>query len=334
VESATALAERRQFDGPTIGTRLGPPGLQAVRGHGMLRPHFTDRVSSPRPFLLAAAGIASLCALDAAVKELTRWYPVAYAVLGRYVFGTAFALVVWGWQGRPRLTAEMLPAHLLRGCLITVTAFLFFFGLTRLGLAEAITLSFVAPLLIPPLAHLFLGERMRGPVVLAACMGFAGVLLTVQGAPRFDGDRALALAAILGAALTYALAAIVMRARAAKDGSTLLTLTSAVIPMVLLSPSAVGAPLPTWWALGVAVLAGLLGNLGIQLLARAYAAAEAQALGVLEFTALPWAALFGWLFFDQAVRPQVWLGALVIFAACWWVGRAERKPPAILPSPQ
>ena len=101
-----------------------------------------------------------------------------------------------------------------------------------------------------------------------------------------------------------------------------------------LSPSAVGAPLPTWWALGVAVLAGLLGNLGIQLLARAYAAAEAQALGVLEFTALPWAALFGWLFFDQAVRPQVWLGALVIFAACWWVGRAERKPPAILPSPQ
>jgi hypothetical protein len=24
----------------------------------------------------------------------------------------------------------------------------------------------------------------------------------------------------------------------------------------------------------------------------------------------------------------------VIFAACWWVGRAERKPPAILPTPQ
>ena len=122
-----------------------------------------------------------------------------------------------------------------------------------------------------------------------------------------------------------------MRARAAKDGSTLLTLTSAVIPMVLLSPAAVGAPLPTAWALGLAALAGLLGNLGIQLLARAYAAAQAQALGVLEFTALPWAALFGWLFFDEAVRPQVWAGAAVIFAACWWVGRAERQRPAEAP---
>jgi len=158
-------------------------------------------------------------------------------------------------------------------------------------------------------------------------VGFAGVLITVQGAPSFGGERGLGLAAILAAALTYALAAIVMRARAAKDGSTLLTLTSAVIPMVLLSPAAVGAPLPTGSALGLAVLAGLLGNLGVQLLTRAYAAAEAQALGVLEFTALPWAALFGWLFFGEAVRPQVWLGATVIFAACVWVGHAGRERP-------
>ena len=277
-------------------------------------------MSSPRPLLVAAAGIAALCALDATVKELTRSYSVAYAVLGRYVFGSAFALAVWWWQGRPTLTREMLPAHVTRGILIAATAFLFFFSLTRLGMAEAITLSFVAPLLIPPLAHLLLGERMRGPVLSAALLGFAGVLITVQGAPGFGGNRGLGLAAI------------VMRARAAKDGSTLLTLTSAVIPMLLLSPAAVGAPLPTASALGLAVLAGLLGNLGIQLLARAYAAAEAQALGVLEFTALPWAALFGWLFFHEAVRPQVWVGAAVIFAACWWVGRVDRQAPAEAPA--
>ena len=288
-------------------------------------------MSSPRPFVIAAAGIAALCALDATVKELTLSYSVAYAVLGRYVFGTLFAIAVWWWQGQRRLTRDMVSAHVLRGVLITITAFLFFFSLTRLGMAEAITLSFISPLLIPPLAHLFLGEKMRGPVLLAALAGFAGVLITVEGAPSFGGERALALAAILGAALTYALAAIVMRARAAKDGSTLLTLSSAVIPMVLLSPAALGAPHPTAAALGLAAVAGLLGNLGIQLLGRAYACAEAQALGVLEFTALPWAALFGWLLFDQAVRPQVWLGATVIFAACLWVGHAERQAPGELP---
>ena len=45
----------------------------------------TEILSSPRPFLVAAAGIAALCALDAAVKELTRSYAVAYAVLGLLV---------------------------------------------------------------------------------------------------------------------------------------------------------------------------------------------------------------------------------------------------------
>jgi S-adenosylmethionine uptake transporter len=282
---------------------------------------------SLRPFVHAAAGIAALCALDATVKALTLSYAVGYAVLGRYVFGSGFALLVWWVQGRPALTRAMFPAHLLRGALIAVTAFLFFYSLTQLGMAEAITLSFISPLLIPPLAHLFLGEKMRWQVVLAAIVGFAGVLLTVQGAPSFSGERAWGLAAILTAALTYALAAIVMRARAASDGSTLLTLTGALIPMLLLLPAGVGAPVPTWEALGLAALAGLFGNVGVQLLARAYASAEAQALGVLEFTALPWAALLGWLLFDEAVRPQVWLGGVVIFFACAWASRASRARP-------
>ena len=86
--------------------------------------------------------------------------------------------------------------------------------------------------------------------------------------------------------------------------------------MVLLSPAAIDAPLPTAGAFGLAVLAGLLGNLGIQLLARAYASAEAQALGVLEFTALPWAALFGWLFFSEPVSLYTLAGAAMIVAGC------------------
>lgn len=281
--------------------------------------------ASLRPFLQAAAGVAALCALDVAVKALSLSYAVGYAVFGRYAFGTVFALLVWWWQGRPAITREMLPAHLLRGALIAVTAFLFFFALTRLGMAEAITLSFIAPLLIPPLAHFLIGEKMRGPVVIAALVGFGGVLITVQGAPSYGGARTLALAAILGAALTYALAAIVMRARAASDGSTLLTLTGSVVPLLLLSPAAIGAPLPTWEAVGLCIAAGVFGNLGIQLLARAYAGAEAQALAVIEFTALPWAALFGWMFFGEDVRPQVWVGAVVIFGACLWASRAGRS---------
>ena len=283
-----------------------------------------------RPFLQAAGGVAALCALDAAVKSLSMTHTVFYAVLGRYVAGSAFALAVWWLQGRPPITREMLPSHLARGLLIVATASMFFYALTVLTMAETITLSFTAPLMIPPLAQLLLGEKMRGPVLIAAALGFCGVLVTVQGAPAFSGSRALALASVLGASLTYALAAIVMRSRAASDGSTLLTLTGAIIPMLVLAPTAIGAPVPSVEAIGWCILAGVFGNLGIQLLARAYAQAEVQALGVIEFTALPWAAMFGWLLFGETVRLQVFLGATIIVAACIWAARAGRTQPAPL----
>jgi len=67
-------------------------------------------------------GIAALCALDAAVMVLSLSYTVGYAVLGRYVFGSGFALLVWWFQGRPALTRAMLPAHLLRGVLDAKTS--------------------------------------------------------------------------------------------------------------------------------------------------------------------------------------------------------------------
>jgi len=179
--------------------------------------------------------------------------------------------------------------------------------------------------MIPPLAQLFLGERMKGPVFGAGLLGFAGVAVTVQGAPSFAGDRLPALAAILAASVTYALSAIAMRARAAADGSTRLTLSGTVIPMILLSPFALGQGVPDVASWPWFVAAGVFGNVGIQLLARAYAKVEVQVLAVLEFTALPCAALFGWLLFNEAVRPQVWAGAAIILGACLWAARADRR---------
>lgn len=125
------------------------------------------------PFLQAAAGIAALCALDAAVKHLTFAYAVLFVTFGRYVAGAGIAALVWTAQGRPPFTRAMAAGHLVRGALIALTAALFFFAIHTLTLAEAITLSFTAPLMIPPLAHLLLGERMRGSVLGAGLLGLA-----------------------------------------------------------------------------------------------------------------------------------------------------------------
>lgn len=288
-------------------------------------------MSRPTALLQCAAGIGALCLMDAIVKHLAATTPVTVITLGRYVTGTLLALAVWQLQGRPAITRAMLPIHLVRGGLIAAMAFAFYWSLKTLPLAEAITLSFIAPLLVPPFASLLLGERMQPRVLAAGALGFVGVLVTVQGAPRFDGDRLVALGAVLFAAVAYAGSAVLLRARAASDGATIVTLMGALIPMVILSPIAITATPIDAAAVGWLVAMGAIGNIGMQLLSRAYARIEAQVLAVMEFSALPFAALFGWVFFAEPVRPQVWAGAAIILAACLWAGRTTAPGEAANP---
>ncbi len=288
--------------------------------------------------LLAAGGVAGLCALDAVVKHLQLRHAVLLVVFMRYAVGSIVAGGVWAVSGRPQFTRAMRRGHLARGAAIAVTALLFYYSLTVLTLAEAVTLSFTAPLQIPLMARVMLGERLRRQNIIAGLVGFAGVLIAVTGGGNgvigsFAG-RELGLAAILACSVTYALTAVLMRARGG-DGSTLLTLSGALIPMLLLAPALAWLPYGAWagtvadraaWPYFIAT--GVFGNIGIQLLSRAYGRAEAQVLAPVEFIALPWAALFGWLFFAESVPTEVWLGGVVIIAAGIWSSRPSNTAPS------
>ncbi|MGL6044017.1 MAG: EamA family transporter, partial [Sandaracinobacteroides sp.] len=128
-----------------------------------------------RPILLYIVGIAFFCAMDVVMKHLVASHPAVLATFWRYLAALIFILPFWLREGRPPFTREMMPVHALRGAAIASSAFLFFWSLAILPLAEAVTIAFIAPLLIPPLASLFIGERMQAGSVIAGLVGFAGV---------------------------------------------------------------------------------------------------------------------------------------------------------------
>lgn len=290
------------------------------------------RTATLTAYLQVAAGIAALCAMDALIKYLALRHGAMLTTFGRYGSGTIIALLVWAWAGRPGFARGGLKAHLLRGALITGMALCFFWAITQLPLALALTLSFIGPLLVPPLAALFLKEKMQPRFVIGGLIGFAGVVVAAGGMPDLGGTRLLAVVAVLVAALLYGLAALVLRARAAADGAVLITLMGAVVPAVLLSPALISAgPVGPVDLLLMAAL-GLVGNIGVQLMARGYVHLQAQASAVMEFTGLPWVALLGWLIFDEAVAPATLAGAAIIAGACLWVARPAQ--PTTNPLPQ
>lgn len=280
------------------------------------------------PMLLAFIAIALLCAMDAAIKAGTLGHAVIMVTFLRYLFGMLLSLPLLLVWGSTPLNAELLKGHAVRGLVIASAAYLFFYGLWAIPIAEAVTIAFIAPLLVPPVAALMLGERMRRRNVVACFVGFAGALVAVVGADSGAAgpNHTKGVIACMTSAVLYAFSITLLRQRATRDDGWTISFFAAFFPALFTAPFALAmAPLPEVGELPLFALMGLLGAGGMVLLAFAYARAEAQQLIVLEYTALGWAALFGWLVFGESVRPQVVVGAAVIAAACLWSAWGGRQ---------
>jgi S-adenosylmethionine uptake transporter len=290
-----------------------------------------DGAARRRALFFAFCGVALLCFMDGVIKHLVARYDALAVTFGRYIFATGFAAAIWAQAGRPVVTGEMWRAHGLRGVIISVSAVTFFWSLSVLPLAEAVAISFVAPLLIPFFARLVLGEKINPRSIAACVIGFAGVLVATLSAPQSSAhpQRALGIAAILIAAVAYALSVTLLRGRAGKDGPPIVGLLAALIPgCIIAGPALTTADLPAARDLPAFALMGAFGASGMYLLAKGYAGAQAQELAPLEYTALLWATAIGFGFFGEVPTLQVFLGAALIIGACLWGAREPAQTSA------
>lgn len=277
------------------------------------------------PFLVAALGIFLLSAMDALIKSVAAAHPTAQIVFMRYACGMPWAILYLLWDRPLAPTREMVRAHLTRGVLVVITAFLFFYALATLPLAEAITLTFLSPLFLAILAAWLLREPIPAKVFGAIVVGFVGMTVIVAGkigGGVFDMVRALGIAAAVTSALAYAANLVLLRKRAQTDPFGLIILFQNLFPLILIAPFAWAVwevPELRSWLLFLGI--GALGLAGHLCIIWAFKHANAGPLGVIEYTALIWSAGFGFAFFGEVPGLATWAGAALIVGACLAVMR-------------
>ncbi|MEZ5995529.1 MAG: DMT family transporter [Hyphomonadaceae bacterium] len=280
------------------------------------------------PALILTLGIMAGASMDATIKFLSQTNPVLLVAFGRYVFGTLFSFAIWHRAGRPAIDKEMWRAHGVRGFVIAGCAVTFFWALSVLPLAEAVTLSFIYPLLAPFVARVVLKEQIRVSSVLCALAGFAGVLVAMQGAPD-DAEypnHGLGVAAVLVSAFFFSIAMVLLRERAQKDGAPIVGLMTSLVPGAILAiPTLILASPPVLGQLPFFLLMGALAAIFMYFMAQAYARAEAQQLAPIHYTELIWASLIGFVIFHETPRIQIYLGAALIIAASLYAAYDERR---------
>lgn len=280
------------------------------------------------PILAALAGVACLSLMDALMKGASLAIGAYSAAWLRSVLGAMLATPIWLLRGGRWPQTRALRLHLERGVVSALMALTFFYALTKLPIAEAIAISFVAPILALYLAHTLLGEAIRRTAIIAAILGLLGTLIIVGGKisrSTFDSDTALGLASILISAMLYAYNFIVIRRQAQAAGPLeIAAFHSGVSALVLGIASPLLFTLPDLRILGGIAGAAILTVAGAIAIAWAYAREEAQVLVPMEYSGFLWASLFGWLFFRENLAVTTAVGALLIVLGCWIGARRKR----------
>jgi S-adenosylmethionine uptake transporter len=288
-----------------------------------------NQTSPAVAFAVAAAGIATFSLMDAAMKDLVLALGAYNAVLwrnmtGSVLAGSVFFLSKESWPGR-----QAIQLHLWRSIVVAVMAVSFFWALARLPLAEAIGLSFIAPVIALYLAAILLGEKIGKEAIIASVAGLAGVAVILVG--RFRGDYSddafWGVLAVLFSAIVFAYNLILARQQAqiAKPAEIAFFQNLFVAAVLTLA-----AP---WLLKAVPVSvfpmlfgAAALAIFSLLLMSWAYARAEAQILIPVEYTAFVWAALFGWMFFAEPVTIWTIGGTALIVAGALVAARAKPQP--------
>ena len=271
-------------------------------------------------FMVAACAVVSLN--DATVKWLSTELPVGEIVCLRAAVAMSLG-IVFAWRERGRVSFRVSSPRLqvLRGLLAAGGMFLFVAGLRHLPLADAVAILFAAPLFSFVLAIILLGEGLSARRVLAALVGFAGIVVMARpGTPHFTWVLLLPL----GGALCGGLREVITRHLSHRDASSSTYLAgTAVVVLASLSSIAFGWELPNTEQLLLLALAGVLVGFAEYFMIEAYRNAEVTLVAPFVYTSMVWASLFGFLIFGAVPAPAVVAGAALIIASGLYLFRAE-----------
>lgn len=273
---------------------------------------------------LMCAGVACLSVNDAFAKTLAVGYEPVQVLFLRNLIALPFAAIIAvAMGGRRALRSHRPRAHLVRGVLWLSAATLFFTGLRHLGLAEATTLVFAAPVFITALSALLLGEQVGWRRWSAVLVGFAGVLVVVR-----PGSAAFQPASLYPVATAVFYAALMISARWVDPRESVWTLMLYLVGAGallggLISPFVWTAIRPEdWWLFfGIA----LFGTAGMTMMTQAFRFAPAAVVAPFDYTALLWATALGWLIWGDVPDLVTYVGAGIIALSGLFIVFRERQ---------
>ncbi len=270
-----------------------------------------------------AAGMFLLAAVDTQTKFLTDSLHPIQIVWFRQLGLLIGALPLLFWHGMPALRTSCRGLQVARGACAAGSSILFVSAIAHVPLADAVAITFVAPLLMTAMGALALREPVGTRRWSAVAVGFLGTLIVIR--PGTGVTHPAAILLILAAAL-FAIRQIIGRSVSRTDRTV-----TTVAYTALVGTSLVTLPLPFVWRwpaagseLAILCCMALMAAAAEFCVIRSLELAQAAVVAPIHYTLLVWSAVWGYLAFAELPDAWTWFGAFIIIATGFYTLRRER----------
>ena len=235
-------------------------------------------------------------------------------VFYRSFFGLLLIYLIMRSQ-RIGISTQYARNHLWRGISGSLALALFFYCITVLPLATAVTLNYTAPLFLTLLTMLVFKDKFHLPLTIAIALGFCGVVLLLH--PTLQRDQLLP--GLLGLISGFLAGIAYLNVKQLGIIGEPDTRTVFYFSLIATIGSAVWLMFDTMHAItpqGFAILLGLGGTATLAQIAmtRAYRTGNTLVVGSMAYSTIVFASLFGVLLWDEVLPLWSWLGMAFIIA--------------------
>jgi len=210
-----------------------------------------------------------------------------------------------------------------RAAINLVAMLIYFTALSITPLADVSALSFLAPIFVTLLGVIFLKDSVGWRRWAAIAVGFAGAVTVIRpGLGSLDVGHLY----VVVSTVIWAVALLIIKVLSRTESSMTITLYMGI----MMAPMSLVPALFVWqWPSGEALL-WLLG-IGAFGAAAQWALSESLRLGEtavvmpIDFFKLIWAAVLGYLLFQEVPDLFTWIGGAAIFAAATYIAVRESR---------
>jgi len=262
--------------------------------------------------------------MDTIAKYLSSDLSFFQITWARYFFTDLFTLPFMFFFSKKNLTWTTQPKlQIFRGLTLLFANILFFYSISIISMAKALTLAFVAPLITTALSPIFLGEKVGVRRWSAVIIGFVGSLIVIQpGFMEFN----LASISALGTGFFYGIYLVITRKLHSSDSPLLTLLLTGVVGAVLASffvPVVWINPTFNQWSL--LALMGIFACLGHLFLILSLKYADASKLAPFSYFEIITNVILGYYFFGDFPHYWTWVGLSIIVCSGIYISLRERS---------